>query len=202
MSSGDPETKQKILEAARALIDERGGGYVGLSDVGSLAGVSRQAIYLHFRSRSQLLSELAGHVDTQEDLAGKTDWVMAAESPAELLDRIPRFHATYRPRVAAIAHALDSASLEDGSLAEVWQTRLAERRDLARGVVTRIEQAGSLSPRWQAGDAVDFITAVTSFRTWHELTSACGWSADRYAKAISRTLRDSLLDAEARELPE
>lgn len=200
MSSGEPGTKQKILEAARALIDERGGGYVGLSDIGSLAGVSRQAVYLHFRSRGQLLAELADYADAQEDLAGKTKWVLGAGSPAALLDRISQFHAAYRPRVAAIADALDSAALEDASLAEVWQARLGQRRELAAAAVASIVRAGKLTARWRPDDAVDFVTAVTSFRTWHELIAACGWSADQYASTISRTLRDSLLEDDAREL--
>src|ERR671916_577699 len=58
MSSGRAETRIAILDAARALFEEQGYFGAGLEAVAKKAGVSRQAIYLHFASKGDLLTEL------------------------------------------------------------------------------------------------------------------------------------------------
>ena len=54
-SSGKPETRTQILEAARGMFEELGYYGAGLGAVAKEAGVSRQAIYLHFPSKADLL---------------------------------------------------------------------------------------------------------------------------------------------------
>ena len=61
-SSGRPETRTQILEAARAMFEEHGYHGAGLAAVAKTAGVSRQAIYLHFPSKAELLTELHLHI--------------------------------------------------------------------------------------------------------------------------------------------
>ena len=56
MSSHAPDTRTKILQATRQLMEERRGLGVRMSDIAKAAGVSRQAVYLHFDSRIELLS--------------------------------------------------------------------------------------------------------------------------------------------------
>src|SRR3954447_21321841 len=61
-SSGRPETRTQILEAARAMFEEHGYHGAGLAAVAKTAGVSRQAIYLHFPSKAELLTALHLHI--------------------------------------------------------------------------------------------------------------------------------------------
>ena len=61
-SSGRPETRTQILEAARAMFEEHGYHGAGLEAVAKKAGVSRQAIYLHFPSKAELLTALHLHI--------------------------------------------------------------------------------------------------------------------------------------------
>ena len=61
-SGGRPETRTQILEAARALFEELGYYGAGLEAVAKKAGVSRQAIYLHFPSKAELLTALHLHI--------------------------------------------------------------------------------------------------------------------------------------------
>ena len=63
MSSRTQRTRIKILESARRLLVERGYHGVGLEEVARDAGVSRQAVYLHFKSKSDLLVEMAKYTD-------------------------------------------------------------------------------------------------------------------------------------------
>jgi len=65
MSSGDPATRARILTAARALLEEHPGVAPSMGAVARFAGVSRQALYLHFDDRAGLLLEVTRAADVQ-----------------------------------------------------------------------------------------------------------------------------------------
>ena len=50
-------TRDRILTAARKLLEERGFD-VGMGEIFRRAGISRQAVYLHFTSKTDLLQQL------------------------------------------------------------------------------------------------------------------------------------------------
>jgi AcrR family transcriptional regulator len=53
-----------------------------MAAVAERAGVSRRAVYLHFTSRAELLTELFAHVSEQEGLAASLQPVWAAPDAA------------------------------------------------------------------------------------------------------------------------
>src|SRR5919107_868965 len=63
MSSGDPRTRTRILEATWRLMEERSGQGVRMRDVAEAAGISRQAVYDHFGSRAELMVATARYGD-------------------------------------------------------------------------------------------------------------------------------------------
>ena len=83
MSSGDPATRARILAAARALLEERPGTGPSMGEVAARAGVSRQALYLHFADRSALLLE----VDTPRPLDAYLDELTAAFPAGAAVDQ-------------------------------------------------------------------------------------------------------------------
>ena len=70
MSSRRSQTRTQILDAARVLFEEHGYHGAGLEAVAKKAGVSRQAIYLHFPSKSELLTALHLHIFDTDVVAG------------------------------------------------------------------------------------------------------------------------------------
>ena len=68
MSSRKQQTRSKILDSALRLLVERGYYGVGMEEVARDAGVSRQALYLHFKSKSELLVAMAQHNDEMLDV--------------------------------------------------------------------------------------------------------------------------------------
>jgi len=60
---GDPATRRRICEAALRLIVKRRGAAVTLAEVARAARVSRQALYLHFADRAELLLALVRYAD-------------------------------------------------------------------------------------------------------------------------------------------
>jgi AcrR family transcriptional regulator len=58
----DPARKQRILDAAAALIAEQGFHAVAMSDIGAASGITGSAIYRHFESKSAVLVALFDNV--------------------------------------------------------------------------------------------------------------------------------------------
>ena len=60
MSSSD--SRARVLDAALRLIRKRGHATVTMAQIAKAARLSRQAVYLHFADRAQLMAALARHV--------------------------------------------------------------------------------------------------------------------------------------------
>ncbi len=63
MSSDKSDTRTRILEATVRMLEEQGGRGVRMGDIARESGVSRQAVYLHFASRTELLNAATRFVD-------------------------------------------------------------------------------------------------------------------------------------------
>src|SRR5829696_2761700 len=61
-------TREALLAAARALLEEAGFEGLTMAAVAQRAGVTRRAVYLHFGCRSDLVTALFGYVNETEDL--------------------------------------------------------------------------------------------------------------------------------------
>src|SRR6266508_4051502 len=78
-------TRAALLAATRALLEEQGAESLTMAAVAERAGVSRRAVYLHFASRAELLTELFGYVSELEGLASSLEPVWAASDAAAAL---------------------------------------------------------------------------------------------------------------------
>jgi AcrR family transcriptional regulator len=191
MSSTD--TKQRILDAARELLEAEARPDIGLEQVAKRAGLSRQAIYLHFGSRGALLLALAEHVDESEGLADLTRQVREAGSGPEALDLLAWLNAEYEPRIRAVAHAHDVARRGDAELEAAWQDRMRSRRALYAEVVRRLEDEGELADGVTSREAVDLIWALLSSRVHEDLVVERGWSRRRYEARLRTLLRKAAM---------
>lgn len=84
-STEAPELRQRILDTARALLDEEGAAGLSLREVARRAGVTHQAPYHHFADRESILAELV------------------AQGFTELERRLARAHAKVGDPVATVA---------------------------------------------------------------------------------------------------
>ena len=79
------ETRSSILDAAERVFSERGVSHTSLEDIAKAAGVTRGAIYWHFRNKSELFSAMVNRVSLpiEEIVARSAD--NENESPLVLL---------------------------------------------------------------------------------------------------------------------
>lgn len=189
MSSGKSETRQAILEAALRLFQERRASAVRLVDIARRAGVTRQAVYLHFGSRSGLLVSLVQYVDEKEELAEAAKPVWKAATAVDALERFAALHAEYTPRIYPVAQALLASRHEDEDSAAAWDDRMEGRRDACRRLVRWLRRDGALDSAWDVDQAADALWALTSIQVWEQLVVDQGWPKERYEAYLRLTLR-------------
>jgi AcrR family transcriptional regulator len=193
---GDPGSRERILRATWDSLLEAG-PEIRLADIAELAGLSRQAVYLHFGDRAHLLVEVLAWADQTLELGALLAGVREAVSGVEALERMVDAHAAYSPRIDAVARALEAEQYRDEAVAAALRDRLDFRRAAHREVIARLAAEGALAEGWTIDSATDLFAAVTMLGPWRELTQACGWSAEDYAERMSTFVRRALVAGEA-----
>ncbi len=89
MSRDSPDTRTRILKATLDLLEEGTGSAVRMSDIAKKAAISRQAIYLHFRTRAELLIATTHYLDELKDLASRNPITRAIEEIIIRNDPLP-----------------------------------------------------------------------------------------------------------------
>lgn len=193
-SYGDPDTRTRILAAAWELVADQGSGLT-LGDVAQRAGVSRQAVYLHFGDRSGLLVALVRHMDDVLELGEALAHVRAAGTSAELLERTMDLNTRFWAAVEPVALVLQAAQHDDDAVATAWRDRMQNRQAVFRALVGQVAERGDLAAGWTIEDAAGLLYAVAHFDTWRELTHHLDWTDDHYVAAMEQLLRNAFLVA-------
>jgi AcrR family transcriptional regulator len=188
VSTSLPESRRKILEAALHLAETKGADALRMEDVAKAAGLSRQAVYLHFASRTGLFVALVEHVDASRGLARESKRLASARTPGEAMKAALELQAIHYPRIYKLAMAIEAARYSDEAAAAAWDDRAELRRAQIRAGIDRLASAGSLAPGWTVDDAVDLVWALTSMKVWESLVVERKWSKARYVKHLHRVL--------------
>lgn len=201
MSSGDPGTRRRILEAARELLEARPGAGVSMGEVAQHAGVSRQALYLHFADRTALFLEVSRVADATLRTPVRQRRVDEAPTARDALREAVALQAWLKPRLKGVATALDVLRRSDPAADAAWKEREHARLDRCEQVVRRLRHEGELLPHWSVPTATRCLWAVTSQRVWDDLVMDQGWSSERYRRHITALLETGLLGDQRHDAP-
>ncbi len=162
----DEDARQRILDAAFALVGARDPGGVGINEIADAAGVGKQTIYRWWPSKGAVLldallalsvgeeGEVEGLPDTG-DIEADLKLVMRA-TVAELVD--PRYDAPMR--------ALATEILHDPALHAQWSERLdGPLRRLKEERLRSAQAAGELPGELDIALAIDLIWGPV-FHRW------------------------------------
>lgn len=191
---GDPDTRRRIVEAALRLITKEGGAAVSLAAVAKAAGVSRQALYLHFADRAALFLAVVRHADERRGLTAAVAELNAAPTGVASMRGMVAMQARMNPGLWPLAHLLDAVRRDDPAAEQSWQDRLAHRLQGCRAIVERLRDDGALRADIDRDVAADLLWVLTSFRTWEDLVRTRGWTADAYQARMVAALERLLLD--------
>jgi AcrR family transcriptional regulator len=165
-----------------------------MAAIAQAAGLSRQALYLHFADRAQLMVALVRHAHEKLGPASKAREVDDAPGGEAALRTWVAAQATMNPRIWPVAWAFDGVRRTDKDAEAAWQDRQKHRHEKCRAIIERIRKEGALKPGLDAGTATDLLWTITSLRTWEELVLDRGWTADQYRERVTLLLLDALLD--------
>jgi AcrR family transcriptional regulator len=184
MSSREPKTRDRILEATWRLMEERVGRNVRMGDVAEGAGVSRQAVYDHFGSRAKLMVATVRYGDEALGLDERLRHYRAAGNGVERLETYVEFWGNYIPEIYGIARALLAERENDEAVAAAWDDRMRAVYDACRDIIDKLRRDGTLAPGWPTDEAADLLWTMFSIRNWESLTRERGWPVDHYVNRM------------------
>ena len=184
MSSNKPDTRTRILQAAWHLLEASNGKGVRMTDIAKRAGITRQALYLHFAKRSELLIATTHYVDL---VKGSDERLAASRAAGCGVDRLNAFIEAwggYLPEIHGVGKALLAMGDTDADAAVAWNNRMQDMREGCEAAIRALERDGQLSPAQTPDQATDMLWTWLSLRNWEQLTVTCGWSQAAYIKAM------------------
>ena len=101
MSRDSPDTRARILNCTWNLL-KSGDKKLRMSDIAKAVGISRQALYLHFPTRAELLIATTRHIDSVKDVDARLAESRAATSGCDRLASFIHGWGGYIPEVRPV----------------------------------------------------------------------------------------------------
>ncbi|GAB2585501.1 TetR family transcriptional regulator [Paractinoplanes abujensis] len=192
-------TRRRVLDAARALLVERGPAAVTMRDVATGAGVSAETVYKTFGTKAALVKDVY-----DVTLAGDDEDVPMIDRP-----EIRAVHAATSPQgvLTAYAHAarlisgrtgpllaklLAAARGGDPDLAQFRETINRERMVGASGVVRHLAAIGGLRAGVDPAQGADIVWTLIAPEVYELLVGDRGWTLDQYERWLAQSFIDAL----------
>lgn len=198
MSSSElEETRTRILAATWRLMEQQHGQGVRMQDIAKAAGLSRQAVYLHFGSRAGLMVATTHYMDRVLGLNDRLRRWQAATSGVELLEAFVEFWGNYIPEIYGMGKALLAVRETDEAAALAWNDRMSAVREGCRTTIEALQREGLLASEWTCEEAIDLFWTLLSIRNWEQLTFECGWSTSQYVGWLQTLVKRTFVQGPA-----
>ncbi|MFN2465518.1 MAG: TetR/AcrR family transcriptional regulator [Candidatus Dormibacteria bacterium] len=186
-------TRNRILDAAEHLFLTQGFNGVAMEAVAEAAGVSRQALYDKFGSKSGLLRAMVERSEEQLGIYRGVAAVAAATGGLQKLTALCDISRVSEPGVAPFTRVLYAARLSDETAADLWNDRMSARYMAFRHVVETLDSEGRLRPGLTVDKATDILWSILNPLHYDNLVTARGWTIDEYRYHIEVMARAGLL---------
>lgn len=197
MSRTITDTRTRILDSAWKTLEDDPGASARMADIAKRAGISRQALYLHFPARAELLIATTRYIDEIKQI----DERLAASRNAETgIDRLNAFidaWGNYIPEIQGVARALLAMQDSDAAAKLAWDDRMGAVREGCAAAIRALRNDGVLSDHYTLDQATDILWALLSVRQWELLTETCGWSQAQYIALMKTIAQRSLLQSQS-----
>ena len=192
MSRNSSDTRTRILKCTWNLL-ESGDKRVRMSDIAKEVGISRQALYLHFPTRAELLIATTRHIDSVKNVDARLADSRAATSGRERLVAFISAWGGYIPEIHGLSVALRSMRDSDAEAAAAWNDRMQAVRHGCAAAVESLTADKMLKPGLDREVATDLLWTLLSVENWERLVNDCGWSQTEYEGQIKCRAEAALL---------
>ncbi|PHR57986.1 MAG: TetR family transcriptional regulator [Robiginitomaculum sp.] len=180
MSSASLKTRKRILQATIHLLEASDGRVVRMTDIAKKASITRQALYLHFKTRAELLIQTTYYLDEIYGSEARLMQSRAAKTGAKRLDAYVEAWGNYIPEIYGVAKALIAMSDTDEAAVKAWKKRMQDMHEGCAAAINMLDHERRLSPNFTPEQATDFLWCLLSVQNWEHLTIECGWSQSQY----------------------
>lgn len=190
------QTRQRVLDAAETLFEQRGFDGATIAAIAEQASVSEETVYARFQNKRSLLGELVHRAVRGDDPRP----VPRQESPRALAattdqrEQLRLFASDIvlrLERAGPIVAIVSAASRSDPELAELLARLHADRLKNLATLVDALAANGPL--RLPNDQAVETVWALTSPELHQLLVRVRGWTRRRYSDWLTDSLAEMLL---------
>jgi AcrR family transcriptional regulator len=182
----DLSTRERILAAAQRIIVGEREEAASMKAIAKAAGISRQAVYLHFADRSKLLQALVDYVDQSAGFANWRQDVLREREGHLRLRRLAEARCARSGVVKELVRAVEGARHRDSAALQAWRNRFRSNVNwISEHIVGRLAEEGRIHESWSRKDAASLLVVMFSFRAWDDLTRDAGWSAQHYTETLT-----------------
>ncbi|MFB7718472.1 TetR/AcrR family transcriptional regulator [Nocardia sp. NPDC056100] len=178
-------TVDALLAATRDIIENDGMPALTMAAVAERAGVTRRAVYLHFASRTELVTALYRSLGETENLAQSLQAVWdtpdAVSGLHEWVAHLVRSHL----RILAVLRAVEQAQHADSDAADLWRITQGNWLKGSRRVVERLAREGMLAPHLSVDTATDLLWSLMSLDLLDRLAHQRRWSSKRLTEQLT-----------------
>ena len=188
------QTKTRILETTWKVLETRSDKN-RMSDIATAVGISRQALYLHYPTRAELLIATTKHIDKVKKVNQRLELSRAAGSGVERLHFFIKAWGGYIPEIHGISVALRNMRENDKAAAEAWDERMQAVRHGCQAAVRAIEKDGKLKSDLSEQVATDILWTLLTVENWERLVLDCTWSQSEYEIKMIELAEIALLES-------
>jgi len=193
MSRNNSNTREKILKATWKLLEDQPGESVSMATIAKAAGISRQALYLHFPARAELLIATARHLDEVFKVDERLAASRQASTGRERLDAYIDAWGNYIPEIYGISRAFMALQRTDAAAEAAWTDRMQAVRHGGAAAVKALKADGDLNPDLSQPRATDLLWMLLSVPNWEQLRQTCGWSQKAYIQQMKHLAQKTLI---------
>ena len=188
------QTKTRILETTWKVLETRSDKN-RMSDIATAVGISRQALYLHYPTRAELLIATTKHIDKVKKVNHRLELSRAAGSGIERLHFFIKAWGGYIPEIHGMSVALRNMRENDKAAAEAWDERMQAVRHGCQAAVRAIEKDGKLKSDLSEQVATDILWTLLTVENWERLVLDCTWSQSEYEIKMIELAEIALLES-------
>jgi AcrR family transcriptional regulator len=178
------DTKTRIIDATWKMFNEMSPKSPTLGQIAKDAGVSRQAVYLHFENRSNLFAETIRIMREKTKSAERMKAAREVEPELVFSSWVDKLFEVYE-EILPMGETFLAAAHVDEAGKQGRGAFIASVRRSAAFVIERFESLGMLQPKWTVETAIDWLYTKIDFATWHLIVHELGWS---HEQAVARTV--------------
>jgi TetR/AcrR family transcriptional regulator, regulator of cefoperazone and chloramphenicol sensitivity len=187
------DTRRRIADAARRLLEETGYAGMTIPAVAKAAGVAVPTVYAIFGSKKGIVSELLDAARFGEAYQALLTEARKVTDPMALLRFPPRFARKIYEAEIPVENLLSGAGMVAPELAAVEDERNCQRYDSQLMVIDALDRAELLREGLSKDAARAVLWTMTSREVFRMLVRERGWTGDEYEAWLHETLRRELV---------